>query len=131
MDDLATITVSFQVPQLEPLIQRIVEALHALRVSQETGSIQVAIALDHLGEVMADSLEPIREELAGFREDLVTTLDTEITQIADALQGAHQDPAAVLEIVGQLRDLRTNLVQKIQGIIPEAPPPDTAPLSGV
>jgi hypothetical protein len=109
--ELGKITIVLDVPQLSAMTQRLVDAL------------------DRLGVTMADHLEPIRVEVAQLRE-LFAAIDTEAAQFAERLLAASTDPAAVQTIALELRDLRSNLTQKIATIVPDAPlepPPAPAP----
>lgn len=81
-----------------------------------TITVELAIPqLDRLGDRLVDALTGIKTAL----DEVVAALDTELPQIAAAIQAAAPDTTEVQEVVTRLNTLR----DRIHDIVPDTPAP--------
>ena len=101
-----TITLAVSLPQLDTLTTQVVQAMQ------------------QLGDRIVDSLDPIRLAVANLQTTLIAAIDTELGQIAAALEEA-QHPAQVQALVADIDAARDRLKERVAAMMPDIPPAPT------
>ena len=71
---------------------------------------------------MSEATDRLTQAVTDTMNDLTSVLDTEITQITDALNAANGDPALVDLQTQRLLAFRDTFNQRVANIIPDPPP---------
>ncbi len=72
---------------------------------------------------MGEAVDRLTQAITDTMNDLTTALDTELTEIADALTQAGGDPALIDVQTQRLLSFRDSFRQRVVDIIPATPPP--------